>query len=324
MRSTVASQAVNPADPAGRSHRAVRAEAAIWARYGLRPIDGYVDIPTPRLRIRVSEIGAGRPILLAHGTVGPAAWAPLVAAMPGAGRFIVLDRPGWGGSDPIDYRRHDDYHALSADIQAGILDRLGIERATVIGGSIGDVWAMSLAERHPSRVNRIVLLGGGPLLARLRPPSFIRLLASPLGALIVRLPVSPGRARSIVADSGHAASLADGRIPSEFIDYRVSVSNDTRAMRHERDMVRHLVRGGGWRGDLPFDEADLGRIAAPVLMVVGSNDNIGDPPTWRTFASSLPAGQFELVEGAGHMPWFDAPDEVAGHVRRFLVGDLNA
>jgi pimeloyl-ACP methyl ester carboxylesterase len=188
----------------------------------------------------------------------------------------------------------------------------------VIGGSIGDVWAMSLAERHPSRVERVALLGGGPLLARLRPPSFIRLLASPLGALIVRLPVSPGRTRSILVDSGHAASLADGRIPPEFIDYRVSLSNDTRAMRHERDMVRHLVRGAGWRPDLPFDEAGLGSITVPTLTVVGSNDNIGDPATWRAFAASMPAGQFELVDDAGHMPWFDAPEVVAAHVRRFL------
>jgi 2-hydroxy-6-oxonona-2,4-dienedioate hydrolase len=315
MGSVIASRAAKATGPSVRFHRA---ETAVWARYGLRTIDRPVDIATPRIRLRVSEVGAGRPILLVHGTIGPAAWASLVAAMPGAGRFIVIDRPGWGGSDPIDYGSHDDYHGLSANILAGVLDRLGIERATVIGGSIGDVWAMSLAERHPARVERVVLLGGGPLLARVRPPSFIRLLASPLGALVVRLPVSANRTRSILVDSGHAASLADGRIPPELIDYRVSLSNDTRAMRHERDMVRHLVRGARWRPDLPFDESDLGRVDAPTLVVVGSRDNIGDPATWRAFAGSMPAGQFELVDGAGHMPWFDAPAKVAGHVRRFI------
>lgn len=304
-----------PLDRAARFHRA---EAALWSRYGLTPSERSVNLADPRLTLRVLEYGAGRPLLFVHGTVGPAAWAPLVAAMRGAGRFIVLDRPGWGGSEPIDDRRDGSYHTLSADILAGVLDGLGIEQATVVGGSIGDVWALSLAERRPARVQRVVLLGGGPLLARLRPPSFIRLLASPLGALVVRLPVSADRTRSILAESGHAASVADGRIPTELIDYRVSLSNDTRAMRHEREMVRHLVRGRGWRPDLPFDAADLGAITVPALMVVGSNDNIGDPPTWRTFVSAMPAGRFELVDGAGHMPWLDAPDEVAGHIRRFL------
>jgi pimeloyl-ACP methyl ester carboxylesterase len=304
----------------GRADRFRRIEAAVWARHGLTPTERFVKVANPRLRLRILEVGHGRPILLAHGTVGPAAWASLIAAMGGEGRFIVLDRPGWGGSDALDYARHPDYRALAAAVQAGVLDALGIERATVIGGSIGDVWALSLAEHEPSRVERVALLGGGPLLARLRPPGFIRLLASPLGSIIVRLPMSADRTRSILADSGHTASIADGRIPTAFIDYRVSVSNDTPSMRNERAMVRHLLRGGTWRPDLPFDERALGRIAAPTLMVVGTNDNIGDPATWRAFAAALPDGRIEVIDGAGHMPWFDAPRDVAALVRGFLDG----
>jgi 2-hydroxy-6-oxonona-2,4-dienedioate hydrolase len=303
-----------------RADRFRQVEAAVWSRYGLTPSERYVNVASPPLRLRVLEIGHGRPILLVHGTIGPAAWASLVAAMGAAGRFIVLERPGWGGSDPLDYGRHADYRALAADLLAGVLDGLGIERATVISGSIGDVWALSLAERQPERVERVALLGGGPLLARLRPPSMIRAIASPLGALIVRLPMSEARTRSILADSGHAPSVADGRIAGELIDYRVSVSNDTPAMRHERAMIRQVVRGSGWRPDMPFDEPALGRIAAPALMVAGTNDNIGDPDTWRAFMSAMPNGRLELIDGAGHMPWFDALDDVAGHVRRFLAG----
>jgi pimeloyl-ACP methyl ester carboxylesterase len=309
---------VGGATSTDRTARYDRSEAALWTRYGLQPIERFVTIPEPRIRLRTLEIGTGRPILLVHGTVGPAAWAPLVAEMRAEGRFIVLDRPGWGGSEAIDFRRHPDYHAVAADILSGVLDGLGIDRAAVVGGSIGDVWALSLPERYPSRIERVALLGGGPLIAQLRPPTFIRMLASPLGALIVRLPMTASRTRSIVADSGHAASLAAGRIPDAFIDYRISVSNDTPAMRHERAMVAHLVHRNEWRGDLPFDEPALARIAAPTLMVVGTNDNIGDPDTWRTFVTAIPGGQFELIDGAGHMLWFDEPAVVAGHLRRFL------
>ena len=305
----------------GKADRFRRAEAAVWRHYGLNPSERLVDIDGPALRLRVLEQGEGRPILMVHGTVGPAAWAPLVAAMRGEGRFIVLDRPGWGGSDPIDFGQHADHHGLAADILAGVLDSLGIDRTTVVGGSIGDVWALSLAERHPHRVERVALLGGGPLLARLRPPGFIRLLASPIGAIVVRLPMSVGRTRAILADSGHAASAADGRIPSEFLDYRVSLSNDTPAMRRERAMIHHLVRGTGWRPDLPFDERALRRIAAPTLMIVGTNDNIGDPETWRAFVGAMPEGRFELLDGAGHMPWLDVTGEVADRLGRFLTGD---
>jgi pimeloyl-ACP methyl ester carboxylesterase len=84
-------------------------------------------------------------------------------------------------------------------------------------------------------------------------------------------------------------------------------------------MVRHLVHGARWRPDLPFDESDLGRLDAPTLVVVGSNDNIGDPATWRAFATALPNGSLEVIDGAGHMPWFDEPARVASLVSAFLA-----
>jgi pimeloyl-ACP methyl ester carboxylesterase len=304
---------------AQRAERFRQVEEAVWARHGLAPNERVLDLVRPRLRLRVREVGRGRPILLVHGTIGPAAWPSLIQAMGGNARFIVLDRPGWGGSDPIDFSDVADYRELAADVLAGALDDLGIERAALIAGSIGDTWALSLAERHPMRVDRLVLLGGGPLRAEVRPPGFIRLLASPIGALVVRLPMSIGRTRRILAASGHAASVADGRIPAAFLAYRVSLSNDTSAMRHERGMVRHIVRGSSWRPDLPFDDEALGRIDARTLFVYGTNDEVGDVATWQRFVGAMPNAVLSLVERAGHMPWFDAPGDVASRVDRFLA-----
>jgi len=315
MARQIASQGAVRSDHVDRFRRA---EAAVWRRHGLAPTERFIEIADPRLRLRVQEVGSGRPILLVHGTVGPAGWPSLIEAMRGGGRFIVLDRPGWGGSDPIDIRSRD-YRRLAAAILVGTLDALGIERAVVIGGSIGDVWALSLAEHHPDRVERIVLLGGGPLRRQIRPPRFIRVLASALGAVIVRLPMSAGRTRSILAGSGHGASLADGRIPDEFVAYRVSLGNDTAAMRHERSMVRHLVRGRGWREDVPFDDEALSRIAAPTLFVWGTSDDVGDPATWRRLVAAMPDARLSVVDGAGHMPWFDEPRTVAATINRFLA-----
>ncbi|HEX5012649.1 MAG TPA: alpha/beta hydrolase [Candidatus Limnocylindrales bacterium] len=311
--------AVGSATISRRSTRFRRAEEALWRAYGLRPVERYVDLPRPRLRLRVLEIGTGRPILLVHGTVGPAAWAPLVEALPGAGRFIVLDRPGWGGSDATDFGRHPDYHAVAADILAGVLDGLEIDRAAVIGGSIGDVWALSLAEHDRARVDRLVLLGPGPLRAEVPAPPVVARIASPLGALVVRLPMTASIARSMLSSSGHAASLAAGRIPDALLDYRVALSNDTAAMRHERDMIRAVLRGRGWRPDLPFGDETLGRIATPTLFLYGTNDGMGDVATWRRFAAAMPNARLEVVEGAGHMVWFDEPRDVASRINRFLT-----
>jgi pimeloyl-ACP methyl ester carboxylesterase len=309
--------AVNAPDSPAR--RFARIEETLWRHHGLTPTERFIELQRPRIRMRVLEVGTGATVLLVHGTVGPGSWPSLIQAMGGAGRFLVVDRPGWGGSEPLDYRRHD-HRTVAADLLAGILDALRIQRATVIGGSIGNVWALSLAERDPSRVDRVVLLGGGPLLQELRPPSFIRLIASPLGALVVRLPVSRDRTRSILTDSGHGPSVADGRIPDEFLDYRVSLSNDSTAMRLERGLIRAVLDGPTWKDGFAFTDTDLRSIAAPTLMVFGTADNLGDEPTWRRFVGRLPNGRLETIAGAGHMPWFDEPAAVAGHIGQFMAG----
>lgn len=127
----------------------------------------------------------------------------------------------------------------------------------MVAGSIGNVWALRLAERHPSRVGRIVLLGGSPLVPEIRVPPIIRQLNSPIGALTVRVPDEPGRVRSILRQNGHGPSLDAGRIPDELIDWRVALGRGTDSMRNEREMVRAaVVSGHGWRPGLTFADAD--------------------------------------------------------------------
>jgi pimeloyl-ACP methyl ester carboxylesterase len=189
----------------------------------------------------------------------------------------------------------------------------------VVGGSIGDVWALSLAEHHPDRVGRIVLLGGGPIVSEVRVPGVIRALASPIGALMVRLPVNADRLRSMLRESGHSTSLQDGRVADEFIESRLATANETASMRHERDMVRGIVRGSGWRPGFMFEDDQLARIEQPTLLVYGTADPTGSVDIWRRVTNALPHGELQLMDGAGHHPWFEDVDQVAALVSGFLT-----
>jgi pimeloyl-ACP methyl ester carboxylesterase len=301
-----------------RAARYLEAERKLWQHYGLEPQEQFLELDAPGARLRVLEVGSGEPVLFVHGTVGPDAWASLVSELPGF-RSIVLDRPGWGLSSAIDFAGQD-YGKLVARILDATLDALDLERAHVVGGSIGNVWALRLASQHPSRVRRIVLMGGGPIVAEAAVPGIIRLLASPAGTLMVRLPDNPARLRSILRKSGHEASLAAGRIPDEFIDWRVAVGRETDSMRHEREMVRAIVRGKSYRPGLTFDDAELAAIPHPTLHVYGTADHtVGSNEIWGRVADALPRGELRLVEGAGHMPWFDDSTRVATEVRDFLT-----
>ena len=71
------------------------------------------------------------------------------------------------------------------------------------------------------------------MLPEIEVPPFIKLLASPLGAAIVRLPQKPKMIRAQLRGLGHGASLDAGRIPDELIRWRQSLSRDTDSMRHD-------------------------------------------------------------------------------------------
>jgi pimeloyl-ACP methyl ester carboxylesterase len=198
-----------------------------------------------------------------------------------------------------------------------VLDAFGIERTDLVGASVGDLWALRFAELAPERVDSVVLLGGGPI-APIEVPGVIRLIASPLGALIVRLPEPPAAARAQLRGLGHGASLDAGRMDG-YLGWRSAFSGDTPSMRHERDMIRALVDGRSWRpGALPTD-ADLVRIDRPVRMLFGTSDPTGSVSFWRAFVERLPAGELDIVDGAGHLLWWDDPEHVAGSVRTGLT-----
>jgi pimeloyl-ACP methyl ester carboxylesterase len=195
------------------------AERMLWSQYGLHPIEHFVEVGSPPVRIRVLEIGTGRPLLFAHGTAGSGpAFASLIQELPGL-RCLVFDRPGFGLSAPVSYTVGS-FGATAADLQADVLDALGITVADVLGHSIGGLFALRLALHRPERVRRLVLLGGGPMVDAAGVPPIIRLIASPAGALFVRLTGNRAATRAMLRGNGHRPSLDNGRIPRAWIDWR--------------------------------------------------------------------------------------------------------
>lgn len=295
------------------------AEARLWAEAGVVPREQFIEISTPKARLRVVEVGPpdGPPVLFIPGTagVGPS-WSKLVRELPGV-RALLLDRPGWGLSSPIVW--HQPYDELTVEIIRAVADGLGLERFDVVGASVGNVWALRAAAAMPSRIGRVVLLGGGPMAPEQTPPPFFKLLVSPIGAVLVRLPQKAARIRSILESLGHGPSLADGRISDAYLDWRVAFDNETPSMRHERSMVRTLIKGGRFVPRLTFSETALRAVQQPVLMAWGSSDPIGSAELWRRFVAQLPNGQLEVVDGAGHIPWLDQPKLIGDRVRGWIA-----
>ena len=90
-------------------------------------------------------------------------------------------------------------------------------------------------------------------------------------------------------------------------------------MRSERDMVRAIASAvKGFKPGLQFADAELAAIQQPTLYVYGTADPVGTVDIWRRAVGLLPRGELRLMDDGGHVPWFDDPGQVAGHVSRFL------
>ena len=301
-----------------RTHRHRDAERIVWTQYGLQPSEYFVEVGAPRVRMRVLEVGSGPPLLFAHGTAGSGpAFASLIQELPNF-RCIIFDRPGFGLSEPVRYSVGS-FGTTVADLQSQLLDALGIESADVVGHSIGGLFALRFALHHPERVRRIVLLGAGPIVDAAGVPPITRLIASPLGAVFVRLIGRPGATRAMLRGNGHGPSLESGRIPSAWVDWRTSVSRDTDSMRHERAMVRAVAAGSRYRPRLTMTDPELSAIPHPTLMLYGMRDRVGSPSVWAHVMGAMPKGRLSIVDGAGHMVWLDEPARVAREMQQFLT-----
>ena len=165
---------------------------------------------------------------------------------------LVLDRPGWGLSEPVDFSKRP-YRSLVADLCARCSTSWASNALTWSVGRSGTCGRSAL----PRTIQPVLDASCSWVAARSSPrfPSRASSGSSvAIGALVVRLPMTSRLLRSVLRQNGHGKSLDNGRIPREFIEWRLSLANDTASMRHERDMVRGIVRGSGWRSGFMFED----------------------------------------------------------------------
>jgi len=126
------------------------AERRFFARYGVEVESRFIELTDPPLCVRVLETGEGPHVVLVHGSGSLASgWAPILPHLAGR-RAIAVDLPGFGLSDPYDYggrtlRRH-----AVAQLRS-LLDALGLERAPIVGTSLGATWGLCFALDQPER-----------------------------------------------------------------------------------------------------------------------------------------------------------------------------
>lgn len=255
------------------------------------------------IRLHYSEAGSGEPalVLLHAFPLHSGMWAPQLAALSSDRRVVAPDLPGFGGSDAPDsmYR----YTMLGfADLLAGLLDHLGLQRVVLGGLSMGAYVAFAFLREHADRVAALVLAD-------------TRAGADTTAAYERRTDQ-----QDQVARTGTTALIE--------VLLAGLLSDHTRANRLDLvEEVRRLMANpaAGFIGALeamkhrPDATEELAAISVPTLVVVGADDALSPPDVARDMHERVKGSELAVLPHAGHLSNLEAAEEFNAAVARFLA-----
>ncbi len=294
-----------PVDPATiRFRPGIRREGAFSIRYVT--IHGY--------RRAYVKAGEGPALLLIHG-IGDSSdtWRPVVEELAENHTVIAADLLGHGRSEKP---RADYTIAGFANGMRDLLSVLEVERATVVGHSLGGGVAAQFTYQFPERCERLVLVGSGGVGRTVSP--LLRVAAVPgIGALMPILGLGPVRVASrIGAELLRVFDTALGRDAEEILAVFDALP-DTEA---RRAILRTLRSGVDWQGQVitMLDRAYLAE-GMPTLIVWGRHDAIIPLGHGRLAHAALPGSQLEIFDDAGHFPHHTDPVRFARVLQEFVA-----
>lgn len=252
----------------------------------------------------VRDVGEGAPLILLHGLFGSADnLGALIRGLSQSNRILAPDLRNHGRSPHLDQM---DYATMAKDVIA-LMDRYGIERAPVIGHSMGGKVAMQVALTYPERVEKLVAIDIAPV----KYSNHHSIILEGMQALAAQNPGDRKAAGALLA------TYVDDPAVHGFImtNWRRGTSQDG-----SRDQW-------GWRLNLPvivsqYDQITEGNDGPPyqgdILFIRGGASDYMKPRHRERILELFPKADMRTVDGAGHWLHAEKPDTVERLIRRFL------
>jgi 3-oxoadipate enol-lactonase len=254
------------------------------------------------VRIAYEVVGSGPPLALAHG-LGYARWGwePVAPALAEEFTVLMFDNRGIGASDvpagPYSAR------AMAADVVA-VLDAAGIDRAHLVGTSLGGMVAQEVAIGWPERVDGLVLActtpGGGEALPL--PERTLRLLAE-----APTLPPDVALRRFVENAVAPRTVLERPELVQRIYEKRLAFPPDP---------VGWQAQAAAGTSHDAF--ARLDEIRAPTLILHGTDDGVVDPRNAALLERAIPNARVVMFPGAGHLVFWEQPERFVEVVAEFL------
>ncbi len=290
----------------GNLDLAIAFEGLFRLEDGRRPLLRIHDVHLPGRRISTLTMGAGSDVLLLHGLGGAkSSFFDAAAALSRRHRVHALDLPGFGASSKPTTAPYT--ARWFAETVLASMDALGIERAHVVGNSMGGRIAIELGLRNPERVSSLGLLCPAVAFVKRTYHPIVRLMRPELGLLPHRF------ARERVAEhfwglfadpDGIDPSMADV-VVDEFQRIYASAGGRIAFLSAARNIYLEAPYGrNGFYGR-------LSQLEPPALFVWGSHDRVIPPAFGRHVARWLPSAEQVVLDGCGHVPQVERADRTS-------------
>ncbi len=260
-------------------------------------------------KVRYYQAGTGPPVILLHG-LGEAAviWYANVEALAGAHTVYVPDLPGHGASDkpPWEYSLENSVYFLEA-----FMDALNLERASLVGNSMGGLVALAFALEHPGRLHRLVLEDAAGLGREIA--GFLRFMSMPIVGEIL-ISNRPNATQWVLRQVFHNRAQVTERLVSLIHRERSRPGNSGAMLK----MLRVGVSALGVRPEINLTSR-LKELKAPAMVFWGRKDRIFPLSHGKRAAALIPGGRLRVFEQCGHWPHLEMSQAYNRALLEFLA-----
>ena len=274
-----------------------------------RPEDKYAKVG--EINMRFWSMGDRGPILILLHGIGchVEMWEKNIAALSQDHHVYAIDIMGFGRSDkpPAPYSPQ-----LLVRFVLDFMETLHIEKATLIGNSMGGGISMMIAIQSPERVDKLVLVDTIGLGKEVSP--VLRLMSLPLIGELLTRPGRKGVLRTMKLCLYDPSAVTD-----DFIERAAQIAVLPRAQNAFLATLRSGGAFGGIKKELLSAYFDnFHRIKAPSLVIWGRQDRIFPVAHAQVALEKIPGAKLHIIDRAGHFPQMDQPEEFNAAVLEFL------
>ncbi|MEA5154926.1 alpha/beta hydrolase [Raineyella sp.] len=268
----------------------------------------FVATPSGRIHLNVAGPADGEPLILLHGS-GPGAtgWTNFSNNIPFFAEkyhVIAADMPGWGESDPVTWQERNHPKAV-----ADLMDALGLEKATLIGNSMGGGTTIRFGYEHPERVNRLITMGSSSGSTTLSGPGGL----SEGIKILQRGYREPSFA--VMKELVNVMTFDNSFATDELIQGRADMV--TAQPEHNRNFLDAI----GKRAVVELDQAKVRTIQAPTLLFHGRDDRVVHFEHSLRLVSLVPNSRLVLINRCGHWLQIEHAAEFNRLVDEFITNN---